>query len=274
MLNIDFIKKLEKPTLYIALISFIGHIFLYYCRDFVPLFAQIIPDNYLTAIYTPFSFIIFYEILELVSTLPKSMTTFFGKQLEIISLIFIRDVFKGIANLKGHEFDANQETIIGILIGTLTGVILFVIASQFKRLALSKKKLSFSEIKKFIKIKEGISFFLIIGILIISGIDLSHWIYNLIIEINAGNNYHVPIHLIPLDKVFELLILVDVSILIISLFFSQNYAVVARNSLFIISTIFLRYSLSMSVPYNGIFAIIAGFLGITSLYIFVKYKQI
>lgn len=56
--------------------------------------------NFLHAIYTPFSFILFYEVLLLVLALPKSHTSSIGKQYEIVSLIVIRGVFKDIGEFR------------------------------------------------------------------------------------------------------------------------------------------------------------------------------
>jgi hypothetical protein len=55
--------------------------------------------NYLSAIYTPFSFILFYEILELVATIPHSTVQSVASQFEIVSLIFVRGLFKDVAAL-------------------------------------------------------------------------------------------------------------------------------------------------------------------------------
>jgi hypothetical protein len=43
-----------------------------------------IGKNYLSAIYTPFSFILFYEVLMLIGALPKSTTQSIAKQYEIV----------------------------------------------------------------------------------------------------------------------------------------------------------------------------------------------
>jgi len=57
--------------------------------------------NYLTAISTPFEFILFYEVLILIAALPASTTRSIAHQFEIVSLIFIRDVFRDIASTGG-----------------------------------------------------------------------------------------------------------------------------------------------------------------------------
>ncbi len=55
--------------------------------------------NYLWAIYSPFSFILFYEVLELVAAIPYSTVQSVASQFEIVSLIFVRGFFKDIADM-------------------------------------------------------------------------------------------------------------------------------------------------------------------------------
>src|SRR5580658_608656 len=54
-------------------------------------------ENYLVAISTPFNFILFYEVVTLIGALHESTTRSIAYQFEIVSLIFIREVFKDIA---------------------------------------------------------------------------------------------------------------------------------------------------------------------------------
>lgn len=54
----------------------------------------------LHAIYTPFSVILFYEVLELVFALAASHTGEISKQYQIISLIVVRRVFKDIGSFE------------------------------------------------------------------------------------------------------------------------------------------------------------------------------
>ena len=55
-------------------------------------------ENYLVAISTPFNFILFYEVTTMIGALHESTTRSVAYQFEIVSLIFIRDVFKDIAD--------------------------------------------------------------------------------------------------------------------------------------------------------------------------------
>jgi hypothetical protein len=55
--------------------------------------------NPISAIYTPFSIILYYEIFLLIFYLPRSFTTSILKQFEIISLIIIRRIFYDIPKI-------------------------------------------------------------------------------------------------------------------------------------------------------------------------------
>ena len=82
----------EKAILWIALVSFIVHLLIIGLVNF-----NVIPineptnllKNPIAAIYTPFSFILVYEVYLLVYYLPKSTSIYISKQYEIITLIII-----------------------------------------------------------------------------------------------------------------------------------------------------------------------------------------
>jgi hypothetical protein len=83
-------KKTENVILKLALFSFLIHIALIY---FFKLGLVDPPSNSdllnhpISAIYTPFSFILIYEVYLLIYYLPKSFTTYINKQYEIITLL-------------------------------------------------------------------------------------------------------------------------------------------------------------------------------------------
>ena len=96
-------EKSEKVIVYIAIISFLLHLFvialvnlnIIHVIDYNKLLT-----NPISAIYTPFSFIIIYEVYLLLYYLPKSTSYYIGKQYEIICLIVIRRIFKDLSNLE------------------------------------------------------------------------------------------------------------------------------------------------------------------------------
>ena len=102
-LSDDTLKKTEKIILIISIASFFIHLLIIFLVDF-GLIALAEPSDLLTnpisAIYTPFSFILIYEVYLLIYYLPKSFTIYISKQYEIISLIIIRRIFKDLSKGK------------------------------------------------------------------------------------------------------------------------------------------------------------------------------
>ena len=96
-------ERIENAILSIAIASFIIHLLIIYLVDlkFVSLSTTSnLLTNPIAAIYTPFSFILLYEVYLLIYYLPKSFTKYVSKQYEIMSLIIIRRLFKDLSNLR------------------------------------------------------------------------------------------------------------------------------------------------------------------------------
>jgi len=98
--------KTEKIILKLALISFFIHLAVIYLMKFgfidYPLNSELL-KNPISAAYTPFSFILIYEVYLLIYYLPRSFTTYITKQYEIITLIIIRKLFKDLSALELTE---------------------------------------------------------------------------------------------------------------------------------------------------------------------------
>ena len=78
---------LEHLVIRLSLAGFVIHLALIFLSRSLPHPPPLIAglgENYLTAIYTPFSFILFYEVLMLIGALPKSTTQSIAKQYEIV----------------------------------------------------------------------------------------------------------------------------------------------------------------------------------------------
>ena len=108
-------EKAENIILKLALLSFFIHLAIIYLIKFdfltLPLNSELL-INPISAVYTPFSFILIYEVYLLIYYLPKSFTTYITKQYEIITLIIIRKLFKDLSAL---EVSANWFEIKGDL---------------------------------------------------------------------------------------------------------------------------------------------------------------
>ncbi len=255
-------KNVEKSILYISIFGFLLHLLLIYLnksnfldlKDHYNLLA-----NPISAIYTPFSFILIYEIYQLIYYLPRSISVYISKQYEIITLIIIRRIFKDISNL-----DLNQDLILSSLnenffMDLIAALVLFFLIYLFRK-SYKKQPVNISEnikLLKFIKIKKRISAVLVPLILILAVTHLYSWsmdyIYNeTLIHIKSVNT-------IFFDELFQTLILVDVFLLLFSFFNSDLFHNIMRNSGFIISTILIRLSF-MTEGLNNVILIIVSVL--------------
>jgi hypothetical protein len=95
-------EKSERVILWIALLSFIIHLLMIGLIHFNIININE-PSNLLknpiAAIYTPFSFILVYEVYLLIYYLPKSTSIYISKQYEIIALVIFRRLFKDLSDL-------------------------------------------------------------------------------------------------------------------------------------------------------------------------------
>jgi hypothetical protein len=96
-------KKSEILIIKIAIVSFVLHLLLIVLVDFKVLQVSDtsgLLQNPIVTIYTPFSFILIYEVYLLVYYLPKSINKYIGKQYEIVALILIRRIFKDLSKIQ------------------------------------------------------------------------------------------------------------------------------------------------------------------------------
>ena len=271
-------KKAEKFTLWSSIIGFIAHLTLIYLNLYQIIFLKndILLSNPISAIYTPFSIILIYEIYLLIFFLPRSFTTSVCKQFEIISLILIRRIFGDIPkiNTNSNWFD-NQENI--NLIYNLLGIlILYFLIYQFNKLSKRRNPQKISlDISNFIKSKKGVSLILLPVLIIVSFYSLSDWVTNNIYLFNENKTYSInDINSVFYNQFFEILILADVFILLLSFQYTEKYSQLIRNTGFIISTILIRLSFSATGLTNVLLIISSVLFGLIILKVYENYQKI
>lgn len=254
------LKTVEKYILYLASIGFIIHLLIIFLKNygFIDLshIDSKLLSNPISALYTPFSFILIYEAYLLIFYIPRSFTTAIGKQFEIISLIVIRKIFGDIplVNLQSNWFD-NQYNL--QLIYDLVGIIvIFFLIYLFRRAKdnLPKKPVS-EKLDRFIASKKLLSITLLPILIAICVLSFYNWISTSLIT----NTFDQDLNYLFFNEFFTLLIVVDVFILLISFQYTERYSQLIRNTGFIISTILLRLSFS-AVGLSSILLIISGIL--------------
>ena len=252
------IKNFEKYILYLASLGFIIHlsIILLINYNFIELsFIETnLFSNPISALYTPFSFILIYEAFLLIYYIPRSFTTAVGKQYEIISLIVIRKIFKDIplVDLNADWIEnINNQQLVFDLVGVL---IIFFLIYLFKKTKENLPIKSVSEkLDRFIASKKLVSIVLLPVLLTVSIISFANWINGVFINDLFDQN----INYLFFNEFFTVLILADVFILLLSFQYTERYSQLIRNTGFIISTILLRLSFA-ATGLTSILLIISG----------------
>ena len=208
----------------------------------------------ISAIYTPFSLILVYEVYLLLFYLPRSFTSCISKQFEIISLIVIREIFKDIPLMDLNNNLILSEHNVELIIDLLGFLILFLLIYLFNKdtQKLPKKNVTDPSLIRFISSKKIVSLILLIVMSFMALNTLFDWFLNI-----YSNQTITQIDGLFFNKFFTLLILADVIILLISFRYTEEYSKLIRNTGFIISTILIRLSFS-STGYLTMILILTG----------------
>ncbi len=244
-------KRSEKIILSIAIASFVIHLLLIFLVQINILkLESSLFEGPIAAIYTPFSFILLYEVYLVIYYLPRSITTYIGKQYEIITLIIIRRLFKDLSELKlsTNWFEIKND--LQFTFDIIASVIMFYLLYHFYRQSRPQhsesQKLITSNISSFITLKKIIAASLVPILIIIATYSFSNWTFSLFdLGVTIETSFK-DVNDIFFDEFFTLLIVVDVILLLASFYYTDKFHKVIRNSGFIISTILIRLSFSVS----------------------------
>ena len=276
LLGKDADDKVRTAVLIFAVIAFIGHLLIYmlYQLEFIRINgeARTLVNSPLSSLYTPFSILLTYETYQLIRTLPSSFSTSVGKQYEVVTLLVVRDVFKRLA-----DFDAKDEWVFDgelglILLECITFLILFFTALSYRRSSDVSEisTVDEGELDSFVHSKRIISLMLFAAFVIMAVYSFSTWTMS-VIEGKGGVDREIFF-----SDFFTILILADILILLLSYRFTVDFANLARNTGFILSTVILRVAISAPGISAVILFTLSGILGLAILRIsseFVKQKN-
>jgi len=259
---------LDRAIVDLSIAGFLVHLFLVFLARTLanpPGFIAAAGRNYLAAIYTPFSFILFYEVLMLIVALPHSTTQSIAKQYEIVSLIFIRRFFKDIAELQdiGNLAHLSADAV-PVFLDVGAGLVMFLLVTVFMHAGRRRdlpdiRPEESTELKRFIARKKGIALGLTVLLISLAAYSLYEFVTSSS-AIDLNSFYYT--------DVFTVMIFTDVLIVILSLVVSDRYELVFRNAAFVISTILIRFSLTAGRPYGAILALSGMVFGIMTLLIY------
>ena len=266
--------KFEKFILILAAVGFITHLILIFLNSngYIQLdVGENLLKNPISALYTPFSFILVYEAFLLIYYLPSSFTVSVVKGYEIISLVLIRKIFKDVPLVDlSEDFFVNPYNV--QFIYDITGFILvFFLIYLFKTAAGRPKKPKIDKkLENFISQKKAISILLVPVLLSLASYSFYNWLGSLFID--SSND--IDVNFLFFVDFFTILILVDVLLLLISFRYTERYSQLIRNTGFIISTIMLRLSFTATGLASVSFLVLGILFGVIILAIYKKMEKI
>ena len=271
---------LERAVVAGAAVGFLVHLAVIGVARLLPDLPQTLFEGLdkspLHAVYTPFSVILFYEVVLLVFALTASHTGEIAKQYQIVSLIVVRRVFKDIGSFSELEnWLAEPEAVKAVLLDMAGAVLMFMIVTGFTFLRhVTPKTPIHRDLQGFIQLKKAVALLLLVVMVALATINLGSWlgvIRGLPVAL-AATPADVDLFFFP--RFFEFMIFTDVFLLIVSLAYYDRYEYVFRNAGFVISTVLLRVSLSTPKPYDLLLALTAMLYGVAVLGVFACFSAI
>jgi hypothetical protein len=235
--------------------------------------------NYLVAISTPFNFVLFYEVVTLIGALHQSTTTSVANQFEIVSLIFIREVFKDLP--EAAEMVAQHRMTwdaLPLFVDMWAGFLMYLLVAVFQHVSRrGAQHLHDSEPSRaealFVAQKKSVALGLGALLIIMAMYNLSLIamdVYRVAVTGQEGPTHATTFY----NDLFTVMIFTDVLILILSIVVSGHYEVVFRSAAFVVSIVLIRFSLAEGYPYGPPLALLAMIFGILTLIVFNYHMRI
>ena len=271
---------LEKAVVTAAAVGFLVHLAVIVAAKFLPELPQTVfkglDESPLHAVYTPFSVILFYEVVLLVFALAASHSGEISKQYQIISLIVVRRVFKDIGNFSEVENWLNEpDAVRAVLLDMGGAVLMFMIVTAFTLLRnVTPKTPIHRDLLGYIQLKKAVAVLLLVVLVLLAVVNLLNWLglVGSLPLVIASAPANVDFFFFP--RFFEFMIFTDVFLLIVSLAYFDRYEYVFRNAGFVISTVLLRVSLSTEKPNDLVLALTAMLYGLVVLGVFACFASI
>lgn len=201
-------------------------------RGFIPNPPIWLPDNHFYAVEYAFTLLLVTEVISLIFGLTRSFSRSIGIQLEILSLILLRDTFKQFTDFpEPLEWSAVEASVVPMILDAIGALTIFVILGVYYKLQ-RERPITHDEVEQneFIRTKKFIALGLIVVFAIIGIEDL--------LRLVQGQDTF-PFF----DSFFTVLVFTDVLMVLVSLRYSISFAVVFRNFGFAVVTVLIRIAL-------------------------------
>ena len=268
--------KVRAGVLVFSVLAFMTHLLIYFLYQIEVITidgeAKSLVNSPLSSLYTPFSILLTYETYQLIRTLPSSFSNSVGKQYEVVTLLVVRDVFKRLADFSTDDEWAIDGELGLILLECMAFLILFFTALSYRRSSDVSEisRVDDSELDSFVHSKRIISLMLFVAFLVMAAYSFGTWTIS-VLDGKGGVDREIFF-----SDFFTILILADILILLLSYRFTVDFANLARNTGFILSTVILRVAIGAPGVSAVVLFTLSGILGLAILRIsseFVKNKE-
>lgn len=268
--------KVRAGVLVFSVLAFMTHLLIYFLYQIEVITingeAKTLVNSPLSSLYTPFSILLTYETYQLIRTLPSSFSNSVGKQYEVVTLLVVRDVFKRLADFSTDDEWAIDGELGLILLECMAFLILFFTALSYRRSSDVSEisRVDDSELDSFVHSKRIISLMLFVAFLVMAVYSFGTWTIS-VLDGKGGVDREIFF-----SDFFTILILADILILLLSYRFTVDFANLARNTGFILSTVILRVAIGAPGVSAVVLFTLSGILGLAILRIsseFVKDKK-
>ena len=265
-------EAVRKASILLAILGFFVHVGIWalYSSDRISVTGEAseLLSSPLSALYTPFSILLVYEVYQLIRTIPDSFSSSVGKQYEIATLLVVRDILKRLSEVESSDgWEVSSD--VGFLLVECTAFLaLFYTSLTYYRIGVNtvKEEEMRSDIVLFIEAKRGIANTMLLVFLVVAAFSFSTWVGS--VQEGGGSVSRAIFFL----DFFTFLILADILILLISYWFYTDFRNLARNTGFVLSTVIIRVAISSEGVSSMILFTLSGLLGVAILRMFTPNK--
>tara|TARA_B100000900_G_scaffold197573_1_gene167301 strand:- start:1867 stop:2700 length:834 start_codon:yes stop_codon:yes gene_type:complete len=267
-------EAVRKATILLAILGFFVHVGIWalYSSDRISVTGEAseLLSSPLSALYTPFSILLVYEVYQLIRTIPDSFSSSVGKQYEIATLLVVRDILKRLSEVESSDGWEVSSDVGFLLIECTAFLALFYTSLTYYRISVNtvKEEDMRNDIVLFIEAKRGIANTMLLVFLVVAAYSFSTWAGS--VQEGGGSVSRAIFFL----DFFTFLILADILILLISYWFYTDFRNLARNTGFVLSTVIIRVAISSEGVSSMILFTLSGLLGVAILRMFMPNKPV
>lgn len=267
-------EAVRKATILLAILGFFVHVAIWalYSSDRISVTGEAseLLSSPLSALYTPFSILLVYEVYQLIRTIPDSFSSSVGKQYEIATLLVVRDILKRLSEVESSDGWEVSSDVGFLLVECSAFLALFYTSLTYYRISVNtvKEEEMRSDIVIFIEAKRGIANTMLLVFLVVAAFSFSTWVGS--VQEGGGSVSRAIFFL----DFFTFLILADILILLISYWFYTDFRNLARNTGFVLSTVIIRVAISSEGVSSMILFTLSGLLGVAILRMFMPNKPV